>query len=210
MEKNQSTYLTGLYVTANKTTNYNNINKTSTISNELHISPEYDTYTSLPHQMDTRNQTVEFLKYSTYRTNLLKTEFLDYLLKEENFSNMNESEKFLREKAIENLNIINKNNSEIEKKKKEYKKIIFELNKELTNNLKIKPDTDEENYLKEKEDLQKKINLKKSDLNVLQTLYKKEYKSRYLLIQQQKSEVENIKINLKQYEKYNILKKKYQ
>ena len=208
MEKNQSTYLTGLYITANKTTNYNNINRTGTITNELLISPEYDTYTSLPHQMDTRNQTVEFLKYSTYRTNLLKTEFLDYLLKEENFSNMNESEKFLREKAIENLNIINKNNSEIEKKKKEYKKIIFELNKELTNNLKIKPDTDEENYLKEKEDLQKKINLKKSDLNVLQTLYKKEYKSRYLLIQQQKSEVENIKINLKQYEKYNILKKK--
>ena len=202
MEKNQSTYLTGLYITANKTTNYNNINRTGTITNELLISPEYDTYTSLPHQMDTRNQTVEFLKYSTYRTNLLKTEFLDYLLKEENFSNMNESEKFLREKAIENLNIINKNNSEIEKKKKEYKKIIFELNKELTNNLKIKPDTDEENYLKEKEDLQKKINLKKSDLNVLQTLYRKEYKERYLLIQQQKSEVENIKINIKQYEKY--------
>ena len=85
MEKNQSTYLTGLYITANKTTNYNNINRTGTITNELLISPEYDTYTSLPHQMDTRNQTVEFLKYSTYRTNLLKTEFLDYLLKEENF-----------------------------------------------------------------------------------------------------------------------------
>ena len=158
--------------------------------------------------MDTRNQTVEFLKYSTYRTNLLKTEFLDFLLKEENFSNMNESEKFLREKAIENLNIINKNNSEIEKKKKEYKKVIFELNKELNNNLKIKPNSDEENYLKEKEDLQKKINLKKSDLNVLQTLYRNEYKERYLLIQQQKSEVENIKINIKQYEKYNILNKK--
>ena len=208
MDNNQSTYLTGLYITANKTTNHNTNSKPLSISNELHISPEYDTYTSLPHQLDTRNQTVEFLKYSTYRTNLLKTEFLDYLLKEENFSNSNESEKFLREKAIENLNIINKNNSEIEKKKAEYKKIIFELNIELNKNLNINPDVDDETHKKKKQDLQKQINLKKSDLNVLETLYRKEYKTRYLLIQQQKSEVENIKVNLKQYEKYTILNKK--
>ena len=208
MDNNQSTYLTGLYITANKTTNHNITSKPPSISNELLISPEYDTYTSLPHPLDTRNQTVEFLKYSTYRTNLLKTEFLEYLLKEENFSNLNESEKFLREKAIENLNIINKNNSEIEKKKAEYEKIIFELNTEINKNLKISPDNDDENHKKKKEELQKLIKLKKSDLNVLETLYRKEYKTRYLLIQQQKSEVENIKVNLKQYEKYTILNKK--
>ena len=208
MENNQSTYLTGLYITANKNQNHNNISKTPSISNELVISPQYDTYSSLPHPLDTRNQTIEFLKYSTYRNNLLKTEFLDFLLKEENFSNMSESEKFLREKAIEKLSIINKNNSEIEKKKKEYKKIIFELNKEINNNLQINQKDDNDNYKEKKEELQKKIELKKSDLNVLQTLYRKEYKNRYLLIQQQKSEVENIKINMKQYEKYNILSKK--
>ena len=209
MEKiQQSTYLTGLYITANRTTNQNNISKTPSITNDILISPEYDTYTSLPHPLDTRNQTVEFLKYSTYRTNLLKTEFLDYLMKEENFSNMNESEKFLREKAIENLSIINKNEREIAKKKEEYKKIILELNTEINKNLKLMPNIDEENHIQKKDDLQKKINLKISDLNVLQTLYRKEYKTRYMLVQQQKSEVENIKINLKQFEKYNILNKK--
>jgi len=56
----------------------------------------------------------------------------------------------------------------------------------LNNNFKLKPKFDEENHKKRKEELQKKINDKKS----------------------QKSEVENIKINLKQYEKYNILNKK--
>ena len=209
MDNNQSTYLTGLYITANRSTNYKNHSKPPSITNELIISPENDTYTSLPCPLDTRNQTVEFLKYSTYRTNLLKTEFLDYLMKEENFSNLNESEKFLREKVIENLNIINRNNSEIEKKKAEYKKIILELNTELNKNLKINPDdVDDENHKKKKEDLKKKITLKKSDLNVLETLYRQEYKTRYLLIQQQKSEVENIKVNLKQYEKYTILNKK--
>ena len=202
MDKNQSTYLTGLYINGNRTTS-----KPPSLTNELIISPEYDTHTSLPHPMDTRNQTVEFLKYSTYRTNLLKTEFLEYLMKEENFTNMNESEKFYREKAIENLNIINKNKSEIAKKKEEYKKIILELNKELNNNLAINKG-DDEDYNKKKEDLLKKINLKKTDLNVLQSLYRKEYKERYLLIQKQKHEVENIKINLKQYEKYNLLNKK--
>jgi hypothetical protein len=200
MDNNQSTYLTGLYITANKTTNHNITSKPPSISNELLISPEYDTYTSLPHPLDTRNQTVEFLKYSTYRTNLLKTEFLEYLLKEENFSNLNESEKFLREKAIENLSIINKNEREIAKKKEEYKKIILELNTEINKNLKLMPNIDEENHIQKKDDLQKKINLKISDLNVLQTLYRKEYKTRYMLVQQQKSEVENIKINLKQFE----------
>ena len=202
MDKNQSTYLTGLYINGNRTTS-----KPPSLTNELIISPEYDTHTSLPHPMDTRNQTVEFLKYSTYRTNLLKTEFLEYLMKEENFTNMNESEKFYREKAIENLNIINKNKSEIAKKKEEYKKIILELNKELNNNLAINKG-DDEDYNKKKEDLLKKINLKKTDLNVLQSLYRKEYKERYLLIQKQKHEIENIKINLKQYEKYNLLNKK--
>ena len=208
MENNQSTYLTGLYITSNKTTNKNNNSKTPSITNELLMSPEHDTYTSLPHPLDTRNQTVEFLKYSTYRTNLLQTEFLNFLLKEENYSNMNESEKFLREKVIENLSIINKNNAEIAKKKEEYKKIIQELNKELNNNLIIKPNVEDDNFTKQKEELQNKISLKKSDLNVLQMLYREEYKTRYMLIQQQKSEVENIKINLKQYEKYNIFSKK--
>ncbi len=209
MEKlQQSTYLTGLYITTNRTTNHNNVSKTPSITNDILISPEYDTYTSLPHPLETRNQIVEFLKYSTYRTNLLKTEFLDYLMKEENFSNMNESEKFLREKAIANLTTINKNELEIAKKKEQYKNIILELKKELNKNLKLKPKIDEENHQKKKDDLNKKITLQKSDLNVLQTLYREEYKTRYMLIQRQKSEVENIKINLKQYEKYNILNKK--
>ena len=98
MEKlQQSTYLTGLYITTNRTTNHNNVSKTPSITNDILISPEYDTYTSLPHPLETRNQIVEFLKYSTYRTNLLKTEFLDYLMKEENFSNIDESEKFVRD-----------------------------------------------------------------------------------------------------------------
>ena len=208
MENNQSTYLTGLYITSDKIINEKKNLKTPSLTNELSISPDNDTYSTLPHQLDTRNQTVEFLKYSTYRTNLLKTEFLDYLFKEENYSNLNESEKFLREKAIENLSIINKNNSEIKQKKEEYKKIIQELNKELNNNIAIKPGLYNDDFEKKKKELQNKINLKKTDLNVLQSLYRKEYKTRYLLVQQQKAEVENIKVNMKQYEKYNILNKK--
>ncbi len=87
-------------------------------------------------------------------------------------------------------------------KKEEYKNLI------LNNNFKLKPKIDEENHKKRKEELQKKINDKKTDLNLLEKLYTKEYKKRYMLIQSQKSEEENIKINLKQYEKYNILNKK--
>ena len=208
MDNNQSTYLTGLNIISNKISDKNNNSKTIYLSNDLKISPETDTYSSLPHPLDTRNQTVEFLKYSTYRSNLLKTEFLDFLLKEENFSNINESEKFVRDKIVDNINIINKNNAEISKKKEEYKKIILELNKELNKNFKLKPKIDEENHKKRKAELQQKINDKKNDLSLLEKLYTKEYKKRYLLIQNQKSEVENIKINLKQYEKYNILNKK--
>ena len=129
MEENQSIYLTGININSNKNSNQNNKSKTISLSNDLKISPENDTYSSLPHPLDTRNQTIEFLKYSTYRTNLLKNEFLDFLLKEENYSTRNESEKFLREQIVENLKIINKNNDEITKKKEEYKKIILKLNK---------------------------------------------------------------------------------
>ena len=208
MENNQPTYLTGLNIISNKSSTKNNHSKTIYLSNDLKISPETDTYSSLPHPLDTRNQTVEFLKYSTYRSNLLKTEFLDFLLKEENFSNIDETEKFVRDKIVDNINTINKNESEISKKKEEYKKIVLELNKELNKNFKLKPKIDEENHKKRKAELQQKINDKKNDLSLLEKLYTKEYKKRYLLIQNQKSEVENIKINLKQYEKYNILNKK--
>jgi len=65
---------------------------------------------------------VEFLKYSTYRNNLLKTEFLDFLLKEENYSSLNESEKFVRDKIVDNISTINKNDAEINKKKKSTKR----------------------------------------------------------------------------------------
>ena len=208
MDNNQPTYLTGLNIISNKKSTKNNNSKTIYLSNDLKISPETDTYSSLPHPLDTRNQTVEFLKYSTYRSNLLKTEFLDFLLKEENFSNINESEKFVRDKIVDNIKIINKNDSEISKKREEYKKIVLELNRELNKNFKLKPKIDEENHKKRKAELQKKISDKKNDLSLLEQLYTKEYKKRYLLIQNQKSEVENIKINLKQYEKYNILNKK--
>ncbi len=118
MDNNQPTYLTGLNIISNKASPKNNNSKTIYLSNDLIISPETDTYTSLPHPLDTRNQTVEFLKYSTYRNNLLKTEFLDFLLKEENYSSLNESEKFVRDKIVDNISTINKNNAEINKKRR--------------------------------------------------------------------------------------------
>ena len=67
---------------------------------------------------------------------------------------------------------------------------------------------EEENYIKRKEELEKDIKGKNHELGVLQNTYRKEYKERYLIVQQQKNEVQNIKINSKQYEKYNILNKK--
>ena len=121
---------------------------------------------------------------------------------------MNEPEKFLREKAIYNISTINKNNLEITKKREEYQNIILELNKEINNHFKLSMQEEEENYLKRKEELEKEIKGKNHELGVLQNTYRKEYKERYLIVQQQKNEVQNIKINSKQYEKYNILNKK--
>ena len=211
METNQSTYLTAVNIKVSKSSNQItdiSTQKIPKITNNISITPENDTYFSLPQKMETRNQIVEFLKYSSQRSNLLKTEFMNFLLKDENFSGMNESEKFLREKAINNINIINKNNLEITKKKEEYEKIISELNREINNNIQTKSEQQEKLYIHKKEELQNKIKDKNHEFSVFQNTYKEEYKERYLIIQKQKNEVQNIRINQKQFEKYNILNKK--
>ena len=211
METNQSTYLTAVNVKISKPSNQLtdlSFQKSRPITNNISITPEYDTKFSLHQKMETKNQIVEFLKYSSHRSDLLKTEFVNFLIKDENFSGMNESEKFLREKAIENINSINRNNLEITKKKEGYEKIILELNREINNNFQASAEEEEANYLKRKSELEMQIKDKKHELGVLQNTYKQEYKERYLIVQKQKSEVQNLKINLKQYEKYNILNKK--
>ena len=211
METNQSTYITGVNIKITRPLeqiteipSQNPPHKFNTVD----ITPENDNISLFPQKIETRNQVVEFLKYSSQRSNLLKTEFVNFLLKDENFTDMNEPEKFLREKAIYNINAINKNNLEITKKREEYQKIILELNKEINNHFKLSMQEEEENYLKRKEELEKEIKGKNHELGVLQNTYRKEYKERYLIVQQQKNEVQNIKINSKQYEKYNILNKK--
>ena len=202
METNQSTYLTGVNIKLSKPSNQ--ITELSTqnqlqIVNTVDITPENDNISTFPQKIGTRNQIVEFLKYSKQRSNLLKKEFVNFLLKEDNFTDMNETEKFLREKAIENINIINKNNSDIIKKREEYQKIILELNKEINNHFHLSMIEEEENYIKKKEELEKKIKGKKHEFGVLENKYKKEYKKRYLIAQQLKNEIQNIKINLKKY-----------
>ena len=211
METNQSTYLTGVNIKLSKPSNQ--ITELSTqnqpqIVNTVDITPENDNISTFPQKIETRNQIVEFLKYSKQRSNLLKKEFVNFLLKEDNFTNMNETEKFLREKAIDNINIINKNNSDIAKKREEYQKIILELNKEINNHFHLSMIEEEENYIKKKEELEKEIKGKKHEFGVLENTYRKEYKKRYLIAHQLKNEIQNIKINSKQYEKYNILNKK--
>ena len=211
METNQSTYITGVNIKITRP-----LEKIPEIPsqqpspkfNTIDITPENDNISLFPQKIETRNQVVEFLKYSSQRSNLLKTEFVNFLLKDENFTYMNEPEKFLREKAIYNINAINRNNLEITKKREEYQKIILELNKEINNHFKLSMQEEEENYLKRKEELEKEIKGKNHELGVLQNTYRKEYKERYIIVQQHKNEVQNIKINSKQYEKYNILNKK--
>ena len=211
METNQSTYLTAVNIKVSKPSNQ--ITELSNhspppIVNTIDITPEKDTIFSIPQKIETKNQYVEFLKYTSQRSNLLQTEFVNFLLKDENFSDLNEPEKFLREKAIENIKIINKNDLEIKKKKDEYEKILLELNTQINYNIEIKWEEGEEFYKKRKEELERKIKDKKQELSVFQNTYKKEYKERYIMIQKQKAEVQNIKINSKQYEKYNLLNKK--
>ena len=125
METNQSTYLTGVNIKVSKPSNQ--ITELSSqnqplIVNAIDITPENDNISTFPQKIETRNQILEFLKYSKQRSNLLKKEFVNFLLKDENFTDMNEPEKFLREKAIENINIINKNNLDITKKKRRISK----------------------------------------------------------------------------------------
>ena len=211
METNQSTYITAVNIKVSKPSNQ--ITELSTLNpspivNTIDITPENDNISTFPQKIETRNQIVEFLKYSKQRSNLLKKEFVNFLLKDDNFTDLNEPEKFLREKAIENINIINKNNLEIKKKKEDYQKIILELNREINNHFQLSMQEEEENYIKRKEELEKEIKRKKHELGALENAYREEYKKRYLIVQQQKNEVQNIKINSKQYEKYNILNKK--
>ena len=211
METNQSTYITAVNIKVSKPSNQ--ITELSTLNpspivNTIDITPENDNISTFPQKIETRNQIVEFLKYSKQRSNLLKKEFVNFLLKDDNFTDLNEPEKFLREKAIENINIINKNNLEITKKKEDYQKIILELNREINNHFQLSMQEEEENYIKRKEELEKEIKRKKHELGALENAYREEYKKRYLIVQQQKNEVQNIKINSKQYEKYNILNKK--
>ena len=211
METNQSTYITAVNIKVSKPSNQitelSSLNP-SPIVNTIDITPENDNISTFPQKIETRNQIVEFLKYSKQRSNLLKKEFVNFLLKDDNFTDLNEPEKFLREKAIENINIINKNNLEITKKKEDYQKIILELNREINNHFQLSMQEEEENYIKRKEELEKEIKRKKHELGALENAYREEYKKRYLIVQQQKNEVQNIKINSKQYEKYNILNKK--
>ena len=211
METNQSTYITAVNIKVSKPSNQitelSNPNQ-SPIVNNVDITPDNDNISTFPQKIETRNQFVEFLKYSKQRSNLLKKEFVNFLLKDDNFTDMNEPEKFLREKAIDNISIINKNNLEITKKREEYQKIILELNREINNHFQMSMKEEEENYIKRKEELEKEIKRKKLELGVLQNAYREEYKKRYLIVQQQKNEIQNIKINSKQYEKYNILNKK--
>ena len=211
METNQSTYLTAVNIKiskqSNQITDLSSL-QISPIVNTIDITPENDTIISIPQKIETRNQVVEFLKYASQRSNLLKAEFVNFLLRDENFTEMNETEKFFREKALENINTINKNDLEIEKKKEEYNKIIIELNSEINKNFQVNWEKEEENYNKKKEELESQIKNKKHEFGMIQNTYKKEYKERYLIVQKLKTEVENIKINSKQYEKYNILKKK--
>ena len=211
METNQSTYITAVNIKVSKPSNQ--ITELSTLNpspivNTIDITPENDNISTFPQKIETRNQIVEFLKYSKQRSNLLKKEFVNFLLKDDNFTDLNEPEKFLREKAIENINIINKNNLEITKKKEDYQKIILELNREINNHFQLSMQEEEENYIKRKEELEKEIKRKKHELGALENAYREEYRKRYLIVQQQKNEVQNIKINSKQYEKYNILNKK--
>ena len=194
METYQSTYLTAVNIKTTKPSNQ--ITEISTqnpshIVNTIDIIPENDNKSLFPQKMETMNQVVEFLKYSSQRSNLLKAEFVNFLLKDENFTNMNETEKFLRERAINNINAINKNNLEITKKREEYEKIILELNKEINNNFKLSMEEEEEFYNKRKSELEKEIKDKKHELGVLQNTYRKEYKKRYLIVQQQKNELQN-------------------
>ena len=185
METNQSTYLTAVNIKVSKPSNQ--ITELSNhspppIVNTIDITPEKDTIFSIPQKIETKNQYVEFLKYTSQRSNLLQTEFVNFLLKDENFSDLNEPEKFLREKAIENIKIINKNDLEIKKKKDEYEKILLELNTQINHNIEIKWEEGEEFYKKRKEELERKIKDKKQELSVFQNTYKKEYKERYIMI----------------------------
>ena len=210
METNQSTYITAVNIKSSKPSYHVtdlSVKNKSQITNNLNISPEKDTKLSLP-KMETQKQIVKFLKYSSKRSDLLKTEFINFLLKDENFNWMDESEKFMREKILNNINIMNKNNLEIKKKKEEYEKIIMELNKEINNNFEASQKEEEDSYMKKKSDLESQIKDKKHEFGMLQNSYREEYKERYLIVQRQKNEVQNIKLNSKQFEKYNLLNKK--
>ena len=210
METNHSTYLTAVNIKSSKPSNHEtdlSVKNKSQITNNLIISPEKDTKLSLP-KMETQKQIVKFLKYSSNRTDLLKTEFINYLLKDENFNWMDESEKFMRGQILNNINVINKNNLEIRKKKEEYEKIIMELNREINNNFEASRKEEEYSYMKRKSELESQIKDKKHELGILQNSYREEYKERYLIVQKQKNEVQNLKLNLKQFEKYNLLNKK--
>ena len=115
METNQSTYITAVNIKSSKPSYHVtdlSVKNKSQITNNLNISPEKDTKLSLP-KMETQKQIVKFLKYSSKRSDLLKTEFINFLLKDENFNWMDESEKFMREKILNNINIMNKNNLEL-------------------------------------------------------------------------------------------------
>ena len=150
METNQSTYITAVNIKSSKPSYHVtdlSVKNKSQITNNLNISPEKDTKLSLP-KMETQKQIVKFLKYSSKRSDLLKTEFINFLLKDENFNWMDESEKFMREKILNNINIMNKNNLEIKKKKEEYEKIIMELNREINNNFEASRKEEEYSYMK--------------------------------------------------------------
>ena len=180
METNQSTYITAVNIKVSKPSNQ--ITELSTLNpspivNTIDITPENDNISTFPQKIETRNQIVEFLKYSKQRSNLLKKEFVNFLLKDDNFTDLNEPEKFLREKAIENINIINKNNLEITKKKEDYQKIILELNREINNHFQLSMQEEEENYIKRKEELEKEIKRKKHELGKKKKIILKEKKN---------------------------------
>ena len=84
----------------------------------------------------------------------------------------------------------------------------MELNKEINNNFEASQKEEEDSYMKKKSDLESQIKDKKHEFGMLQNSYREEYKERYLIVQRQKNEVQNIKLNSKQFEKYNLLNKK--
>ena len=156
---------------------------------------------------NTRQNFISKLKNNNSTSYIFKQNFFKYLIDEQiNYAKFEEIENYYINLIRNNFKKYNNNLLELKKKKQEYKEIITMIEKELKNHYFSRQNDLEEYYKYIINTYKKKIQIQSHELNCYNNMYKRNYRTKILIINRIKNEYEIEAKNQEQFEKYIILR----